>query len=78
MPTLDPNPKNELGKGILAPDLEAYWLAQGMVFACRLPNTGLPFGVHIICRRPIADAVTDGELDNPLHAHRTNAHCIVA
>lgn len=68
MLTLDPNPKNELGKGILAPDLEARWLADGMVFACRLLDTGLPFGVHIICRRPIADAVTDGELDSIRHA----------
>lgn len=70
-PDLDPNPKNQLGKGVLDPELEARWLADGIVFACKLPAASdLPFGVHVICRRPIADAVTDGELDNPFGVPR--------
>lgn len=61
--TLDPNPKNELGKGILRPDKEAELLSDGYIFACRIPGTKV--GALLVCKRPIADAVTAGELDSP-------------
>lgn len=62
----DPDPDNQLGKGILAPALEAELIADGCVFAARLPpRKGKPFWSLLLCKRPIADAVTDGELDSP-------------
>lgn len=64
--TLDPNPKNQLGKGVFSPEDEAKMLAQGYVFACRFPPTkDKPFWSRLVCKRPVADAVTDMELDNP-------------
>ncbi|MCB9121966.1 MAG: hypothetical protein M9936_24690 [Caldilinea sp.] len=33
MPELDPDPTNELGKGIFPPDKEAEMLAEGVVYA---------------------------------------------
>lgn len=63
---LDPDPDNQLGKGILAPALEAELLARGVVFAVRLPPCkGKPFWSLVASFRPIADAVTDAEMDNP-------------
>ena len=63
---LDPNPKNQLGKGLLPAHVESDLLAGGYIFACKVPNLEhLPFGVLNICKRNIADAVTDQELDNP-------------
>jgi hypothetical protein len=74
----DPDPDNQLGKHILDPALEASLVARGVVFAARLPpRKGKPFWSLVCSLRPIADAVTDGELDNPLQS-RTNAHSIVA
>lgn len=62
--TLDPNPLNQLGKGSLAAALEAELIAGGCVFAARLPpRRGKPFWSLVCSKRPIADAVTDGELD---------------
>lgn len=66
---LDSDPDNQLGEGIFAPTFEAELLAQGCVFARRLPpRQGKPFWSLVASYRPIADAVTDGELDNPFAA----------
>lgn len=62
MITLCPSPLNELGKGIFAPEDEADLLARGYIFASRVP--GARFGLRVLCKRPIADAVTDANLDN--------------
>lgn len=63
---LDPDPDNQLGKGIFSHDFEADLLAQDYVFAVRFPpRKGKPFGTLLCSKRPIADAVTDGELDSP-------------
>lgn len=70
-PTLCPSPRNELGKGIFSPEKEARLLAQGYIFACRIPGTLVP--TLLRCKRPIADAVTDGELDGPLFRYRSFA-----
>lgn len=61
MTTLCPSHLNELGKGIFSPKEEARLLADGYIFACRVPGTIV--GTRVLCKRPIADAVTDGELD---------------
>lgn len=64
--TLDPDPDNQLGKGIFTDSLESELLAQGVVFAVRLPpRKGKPFWSLLCSYRPIADAVTDSELDSP-------------
>lgn len=63
MTTLCPSTKNELGKGILAPEKEARLLAEGYIFICKVPGTLV--GVRAGCKRPIADAVTDMALDSP-------------
>lgn len=69
---LDPDPDNQLGKGILDPELEASLVEQGVVFAASLPpRKGKPFWSMVCSMRSIAEAVTDGELDNPL---RTTPH----
>ena len=60
---LCPSSKNELGKGTLPADVEEHLLAEGYIFACMLPTKG--FKAMLVCKRPIADAVTDGELDDP-------------
>lgn len=60
-PTLCPSPLNQLGKGIFSPKDEAELLADGYIFAARVPGTIV--GTRVLCARPIADAVTDGELD---------------
>lgn len=71
---LDPDPLNELGKGLMDPAIEAWLLRRGFVFAVRLPGGG--YGGS--CRR-IAEAFLDGERDAhrrllPLRATRaTNA-----
>lgn len=62
MTVLCPSAKNEFGKGILAPEKEARLLTEGYVFTCKVPGTLV--GVRLGCKRPIADAVTDGELDS--------------
>lgn len=63
MTALCPSPKNELGKGIFAPDDETDLLARGYIFARRVPGTLV--GTIVACKRPIADAVTDMALDSP-------------
>lgn len=68
MTTLCPSPKNELGKSIFPPEVEADLLARGYVFASRVP--GARFGTRVFCKRPIADAVTDGDLDSPRFRNR--------
>lgn len=60
-PTLCPSHLNQLGKGIFTPRDEARLLARGYIFACHVPGTLV--GGLVVCKRPIADAVTDGELD---------------
>lgn len=68
---LDPNPKNQLGKGILPPALEAELIADGCVFAVRFPpRKNKPFWSLLCCKRPIADAVTDMEIDSPRFRNR--------
>jgi hypothetical protein len=65
---LCPSLKNQLGRGIFLPQEEARLLAEGYIFACKLTsNTGIKGS--LVCRRPIADAVTDAELDNPVSKH---------
>lgn len=54
---LDPSSKNELGKGTLPPAWEAEYLADGFVFAARVPGTRA--GTVVVCKRPIAEAVTE-------------------
>lgn len=70
-PTLCPSHLNELGKGIFTPQDEARLLARGYIFACHIPGTLV--GGLLVCKRSIADAVTDGELDRrqrrPAPAH---------
>lgn len=62
----DPDPDNQLGKGILSSELEVELLARGAVFAVRLPpRKGKPFWSLVWSQRPIADAVTDGQIDDP-------------
>lgn len=39
-PTLDPHPRNLLGKGVLDPDLEAQLLAEGVVCAWHVISEG--------------------------------------
>lgn len=68
MITLCPSAKNELGKGIFAPEDEANLLAKGCVFARRVPGT-LVSGI-VTSRRPIAAAVTDMQLDSPRFRNR--------
>lgn len=60
-PTLCPSQLNELGKGIFSPQDEAELMADGYIFACHVPGTLV--GTLLVCKRPIADAVTDGQLD---------------
>jgi hypothetical protein len=60
---LCPSTKNELGKGTLPTHVEERLLADGFIFACMLPTKG--FKSMLVCKRSIADAVTDGELDDP-------------
>lgn len=63
---LDPNPKNQLGKGVLPTLLEESLLADGYVFACMVPPTTPRSPSTLVrCKRFIVDAVTDGDLDNP-------------
>lgn len=70
MMNLCPSAKNELGKNIL--DNEGDLLARGYLFACRVPHTLV--GTLLVCKRPITDAVTDGELDSLSHKRqRTRA-----
>lgn len=72
--TLDPNPKNQLGKGILAPALEAELIADGCIFAAQLPpRKGKPGWGLLLCKRLIADAVTDGELDSARYRQLAHA-----
>jgi hypothetical protein len=66
--TLDPDPGNILGKGILDPEREAKLLAEGYIFAMwiqpkpsRKGDNPPPFLVR--CKRPIAEAITDALLD---------------
>lgn len=74
-PKLDPNPKNDLGKGVFTPEREAELLAQGYVFARYWPPTKrLPFGTTSVSKRFIADAVTDMALDD----RRTPHHLLSA
>lgn len=63
MTALCPSPKNELGKGIFPADEEAKLLAAGYIFARRVPGTLV--STIVVCKRPIADAVTDMALDSP-------------
>lgn len=71
MPTLDPDPMNHLGKGIFTPDEEAELLAEGYIFAHYMPPTKVkPFGSVIVCKRLIADAITDMVLDVPRVSRR--------
>lgn len=60
-PTLCPSQLNELGRGIFSAQDEARLMARGYIFACHVPGTLV--GTLLACKRPIADAVTDGELD---------------
>jgi hypothetical protein len=73
MTTLCPSPKNEFGKGILSPEKEAKLLAQGYVFTCRVPGTLVP--TRLVCKRPIADAVTDSILDSIRHYSTSKGVC---
>jgi hypothetical protein len=50
--SLCPDPSNELGKGILPPDLEADLLMQGFVFARRLGMAGA-YQVLCVAKQPI-------------------------
>jgi len=63
MTTLCPSPHNQLGKGVFSPDKEAKLLADGYIFACRIVS-GRIKGI-VCCKRPIADAMRDMELDDP-------------
>lgn len=67
MNTLCSSQLNELGKGIFSPEDEAKLLADGYIFAARVPGTRA--GGLVVCKRAIADAVTDGELDSPRYRH---------
>lgn len=58
-PQLCPSALNELGKGIFPPAYEARLLAQGYVFACRLPGTN----ALLRGKRPIAEAANDMAAD---------------
>lgn len=60
---LDLNAKNELGTGVFPPDVETELLDSGYIFACKVPGTLV--GTLLICKRPIADAVTDSILMLP-------------
>lgn len=61
LPQLCPSTKNQLGTGFFTPEYEQSLLADGYIFACRVPNTRVE---TIICsKRPIQDAVTDAEID---------------
>lgn len=68
MPTsiqpLDAHPLNELGKGLLDPDVEAKLLAEGVVFAAivRPSNPKVP-PYLTTSRRPIADVATEALSD---------------
>lgn len=59
---LCPSKLNDLGKGVFSPQRETDLLAGGYIFACKIP--GARVATIIVCKRPIADAVTDGELDS--------------
>lgn len=62
---LDPSPKNQLRKGILPPKIEQGLLADGYIFAAIVPRTSPKSPLTMVrCKRFIADAVTDGELDS--------------
>lgn len=60
---LCPSKLNELGKGVFSPEEEAEFLEEGYIFACNVPGTLV--GTLLICKRPIADAVTDSILKLP-------------
>jgi len=69
-PQLDPDPRNELGRGLIDTEVEAWLLSRGTVFAMRLPG-----GHTIGSCRPIAQAVREANEDAyrrllPLRAQR--------
>ena len=68
MTALCPSSKNELGKGIFVPEDEDSLLAKGCIFARRVPDTLV--GTIVTSSRPIADAVTDMQLDSPRYRTR--------
>ena len=51
---LDPDPTNEIGKGIIDPTIEAWLLANGYVYAIRRP-----MGHLAISKRPMKEALAD-------------------
>lgn len=61
---LDPHPLNELGKGILAPDVEAKLLAEGVIFATTVTPRNPKVPPYLVtCRRSIVEASTDAWRD---------------
>lgn len=62
---LCPSKLNELGKGVFSPDREAELLGKCYIFACKVPGTLV--GTLLVCKRPIADAVTDSILNLPTY-----------
>lgn len=68
---LCPSGKNELGKGVFPAEKEAELLAKGYVFACKVP--GGRVSTLLVCKRPIADAVTEGQLDSPRYRQLGNS-----
>jgi len=72
---LDDHPLNELGKGILAADVEAKLLARGIVFACRetaYPTRGKPIVFLITSKRPFAEIVNQRTASVPTRARRAS------
>lgn len=68
---LCPSTLNELGKGIFPPEEEARLLGKGYIFACNVPGTLV--GTLLVCKRPIADAVTDSILSLPTYRKYSQA-----
>ena len=51
---LDADPTNELGKGLIASDLETWLLANGYVYAHRCSG-----GTMVASKRPMKEAIAD-------------------
>ena len=58
MNTLDPNPANELGTGLLDMTVERWLRERGAVFARRTPSGSIEFST-----RPIRSAMSDAARD---------------
>ncbi len=58
MPTLDPHPTNELGKGILDPEMEAKLLADGVIWANRVFHADGTYSLNCTFR-PVMQVLTE-------------------